>query len=381
MKTYSGESVGIGHPDKVCDQVSDLVLDIVREKDKRAKLAIECFLTPGELVIGGEMSADYTVDLFAIRERVHAYLHSIGLSSTAAGFNAFVDAVQVNITPQSSEIRNAVFTDDKLTGAGDQGIVYGYACDETKELMPLVAKVSHDVTWLLNTLRNTISWLHPDCKALVTIEQRGTQQRIKSILASVHHSADIDVKQVRDVIASQIYTVIGDNFDVIVNPAGAWTVGCAAADTGLTGRKIIVDTYCGAARHGGGAFSGKDPSKVDRSGAYYARWVSKHVVSAGLAKRCEIQVGYGISLSEPFNVTIDTHGTGYIPDHIIAKRVNDLFDFTPGNITEQLGLYDFVGYVDTACYGHFGRREFPWEQVDAELLSELESARYYRWII
>lgn len=379
MKIYSGESVGCGHPDKVCDIISDTVLDYVREHDKHAALAIECFLTPGRLIVGGELGTDADINRAKIRAVVVRELDKIGLNHKAAGFDCFRDAVDIEITQQSSEIRNAVFRDDKI-GAGDQGIVYGYACIETPIGMPLVAYTAHKIVRMLNSSRVEFGWLYPDCKTLVTISDRYGQQKVRSVLVSAHHSAEVDLNEVRWVISELVKREVGQNVDVIVNPAGRWTVGCAAADTGLTGRKIIVDTYCGAARHGGGAFSGKDPSKVDRSGAYYARWVAKHIVKAGLATRCEIQVGYGISLSEPFNVTIDTQGSGVIPDGVIANRVSELFDFTPDNIIHQLGLLDFTDYTATACYGHFGVMQRPWEKLDDNLVGELELARHYRWI-
>lgn len=380
MTTISGESVGCGHPDKVCDQISDTVMDYIRTKDRHARTAVECFLTPRRLIVGGEVGTDQEINNDELRYEIHHKLDSIGLNHRARGFSCWQDDILIELTQQSQEIYRSVFKKNRI-GAGDQGIVYGYACNDTDAYMPAQAALAHRIVREINTRSKEAGWeyLYPDCKTLVTLTTKGSHTIINRVLVSVHHSKHVKLETVCRYVEEIVRPLVGAGTDIIVNPAGEWTVGCADADAGLTGRKIIVDTYCGAARHGGGAFSGKDPSKVDRSGAYYARWVAKHVVAANIATRCEIQVGYGISMTEPFNVTVDTFGTGRIPDGVLQSRICSLFDFSPGNIIEQLGLLGDFSYAETACYGHFGHFGYPWEMLEDELLGDLEISQFGRW--
>ena len=379
---FTSESVTEGHPDKIADQISDAVLDAILEKDTSGRVACETLVTTGLAVIAGEITTSTYVDIPAI---VRGTLKGIGYTDATYGIDADTCAVMTTIDQQSPDIAQGVDTG----GAGDQGMMFGYATDENEALMPTPILLAHRLTERLAEVRKTgkLAWVRPDGKSQVTVEYDGDRPvRVDTVVISTQHSPDVSGEQIREEILERVITPVMPEglFDreqctVHINPTGRFVIGGPHGDAGLTGRKIIVDTYGGMGRHGGGAFSGKDPTKVDRSGAYAARWAAKNVVAAGLAKRCEIQLAYAIGVAEPVSVRVDTFGTGAVEDSRISSAVREVFDFRPGAIIEQLDLRSPI-FRPTAAYGHFGRvssrqrvdgREvtlFPWEateQVDA----------------
>jgi len=374
---FTSESVTEGHPDKIADQISDAVLDAIIAKDPAARVACETFVTTGMAVVGGEITTETYVH---IPDIVRGTVEAIGYTDASYGFDAETCAVLTSIDRQSPDIKQGVDTG----GAGDQGMMFGFATDETKELMPLPIQLAHALTHRLAEVRKSgkLPWLRPDGKSQVTIEYQGDRpKRVHTVVVSTQHAPTIGHEELRaEVIEHVIKPVVseyvaGEKPIYHINPTGRFVVGGPQGDAGLTGRKIIVDTYGGFARHGGGAFSGKDPSKVDRSGAYAARWVAKNVVAAGLARRCEVQVAYAIGVREPVSLLVDTFGTGTVPDDALERAVREQFDLVPRAIIEALDLRKPL-YKATAAYGHFGRKPvrasveetevelFTWERTD-----------------
>lgn len=383
---FTSESVTEGHPDKIADQISDAVLDAILAEDPTGRVACETLVTTGLAVVAGEITTHTYVE---IPDLVRGTLRSIGYTDASYGIDGDTCAVITTIDRQSPDIAQGVDTG----GAGDQGMMFGYASDENDALMPMPILLAHRLTHRLAQARKSgeIPWLRPDGKAQVTIEYDGDRPvRVDTVVVSTQHSADATQEQIRDAIINQVIVpeLPAELYDAQrcafhVNPTGRFVIGGPHGDAGLTGRKIIVDTYGGMGRHGGGAFSGKDPSKVDRSAAYAARWAAKHVVAAGLARRCEIQLAYAIGVAEPVSVRVDTFGTGEIADEQIVSAVGEVFDFRPRVLIEQLGLAQPI-YRPTAAYGHFGRPSetirvhgsevtlFPWERLDR--VDDLRSA-------
>jgi S-adenosylmethionine synthetase len=380
---FTSESVTEGHPDKLCDQVSDAILDAFLTHDPRARVAVETATTTGLIVVLGEVT--YEKGYIPIEEIVRETVKGIGYTDTTFGFDADTCGVMVAIHGQSPDIAQGVdraletrgaMTDEEVAtiGAGDQGMMFGFACNETPELMPLPIALAHRIGRRLSKLRKNgdLPYLRPDGKSQVTIEYaHGRPMRIDTVLVSNQHAPEVSQEQIReDVIEDVINAVVpGELMDertkYFVNPTGRFVVGGPMGDSGLTGRKIIVDTYGGMARHGGGAFSGKDPTKVDRSAAYAARWVAKNVVAAGLAERFELQVAYAIGVSYPLSVSIETFGTHKVPEETILKLIGEHFDLRPGAIIRDLELRRPI-FRPTAAYGHFGRDDvdLPWERTD-----------------
>ncbi len=388
-RLYTSESVTEGHPDKIADQVSDAILDAMIKGDQRSRVAVETLITTGQVHVAGEVTTDTYVDIAAlVREKVL----DIGYDSSAKGFDGASCGVSVSIGSQSPDIAQGVDdawehrvgkdTPDPLDrqGAGDQGLMFGYACDDTPELMPLPIALAHRLARRLAAVRKdgTVPYLRPDGKTQATIEYvDGKPARLDTIVVSSQHAPDIDLESllapdIKEYVAGPGLADLGleyEDYRLLVNPTGRFEIGGPMGDAGLTGRKIIVDTYGGMARHGGGAFSGKDPSKVDRSAAYAMRWVAKTVVAAGLARRCEASVAYAIGKAQPVGMFIDTFGTGALPDEAIQKAALDVFDLRPAALVADLELLRPI-YAQTAAYGHFGREEldFTWEstsRVDA----------------
>ncbi len=378
---FTSESVTEGHPDKVCDQISDAVLDAMLEGDKMSRVACETFASTGIITIMGEVTTNANVDIEKIARQV---VCSIGYDSDDACFNGNTCKVNIMLDKQSPDIAMGVDNslelkdgnDDALNqfGAGDQGMMYGYACDETEELMPMTTALAHKMAKRLTEVRKSgeLPYLRPDGKTQITIEyEDDIPIRLDTVVLSTQHSADIDLQILRKEILEKVIKPIipekfkNDDFKVFINPTGRFVVGGPMGDTGLTGRKIIVDTYGGVARHGGGAFSGKDPTKVDRSAAYAARYVAKNIVASGLAKRCEIQLAYAIGVATPVSVMVDTFGTGKYSDEEIAAAVNKVFDLRPAAIINGLKLRT-TKYQPLAAYGHMGRSDLdlPWEKCD-----------------
>jgi len=372
QKLLTSESVTEGHPDKVCDQISDSVLDAIIAQDPGARVACETAITNGLVLVMGEITTTAYVDIPGI---VRETVRGIGYTSSEIGFDADTCGVITSISEQSPDISMGVTKQDPLlTGAGDQGMMIGFACSETPELMPLTISLAHRLTRRLAEARKSgeLSWLRPDGKSQVTIEydEHWKPIRAEAVVISTQHDPDVDHETiVTDVRAHIIDTIVSsklidDATKIYVNPTGRFVVGGPRGDAGLTGRKIIVDSYGGIARHGGGAFSGKDPTKVDRSGAYAARWVAKNIVAAGLASRCEIMLSYAIGIAEPTSLGIETFGTGKVSNERILAAVRKHFDLRPGAIIEDLRLRRPI-YRATASYGHFGRSDLdaPWEDT------------------
>ena len=365
---FTSESVTEGHPDKVADQISDAVLDAVMEKDPHGRVACETFVTTGLALVGGEITTDCYVDIPQI---VRSVIKDIGYTDARYGFDYLTCAVLTTIDQQSPDIALGV----DRAGAGDQGIMFGYAVDETPELMPMPIMLSHKLAMRLAEARkkNILPWLRPDGKTQVTVRyDDDVPVEVTAIVVSAQHEPDVSYEQIReDIIREVIRPVVPAellNEDKVVyhiNPTGRFVIGGPQGDTGLTGRKVIVDTYGGLARNGGGCFSGKDPTKVDRSASYAARWVAKNIVAAGLAKRCEIQLAYAIGVADPVSINVETYGTGVMPDGEIEKLVLKNFDLSPAGIIEALDLRRPI-YRKTAVYGHFGRelKEFTWEATN-----------------
>ena len=371
---FTSESVSMGHPDKMCDQISDVVLDEMLAQDRHSRVACETLTTTGLVILAGEITSDAQVEVADVARDV---VREIGYTDSAMGFDATTCAVQVALGRQSADISQGVSEGEGLhkeQGAGDQGMMFGFACDETPELMPAPIRLAHRLIEAHrgNFESGEIDYLRPDAKSQVTIEYRdGRPSFIPAVVVSTQHDPDVSYDVLRrDVIEKIILPTLPSEWlsdDTIfhVNPTGRFVVGGPMGDAGLTGRKIIVDTYGGMGRHGGGAFSGKDPSKVDRSAAYAARWVAKNLVAAGLATRCEVQLAYAIGVAEPVSVRVDSFGTGSLEAGALERLIRKHFDLTPRGIIESLDLLRPI-YRATAYHGHFGREDagFPWERVD-----------------
>ncbi len=367
-KLFTSESVTEGHPDKIADQISDAILDDVMKQDPKGRVACETFVTTGLALVGGEITTECYVDVPTI---VREVIKDIGYTDAAYGFDYLTCSVLTSIDQQSPDIAMGVDRD----GAGDQGMMFGFAVEETPELMPLPIQLAQRLTKRLAAVRKSgeIPYLRPDGKAQVTVQYEDAKPvLVDTIVVSTQHNPDVTKEQIcKDVIAKVIEPVVpSELYDSSrvrfhINPTGRFVIGGPLGDAGLTGRKIIVDTYGGYARHGGGAFSGKDPSKVDRSAAYAARWVAKNVVAAGLAKKCEVQIAYAIGVAEPVSIMVDTFGTSVLPNEEIQRRIKNVFDLRPAAIIEALQLRRPV-YRNTAAYGHFGRNGggFTWEETN-----------------
>jgi S-adenosylmethionine synthetase len=366
---FSSESVTEGHPDKVADQISDAVLDAIIKDDPRGRVACECLVTTGLVFIAGEITTECYVEMPKIARET---IKEIGYNDSAMGFDWETCAIMTSIDQQSPDIARGVNGEEQ--GAGDQGLMVGYACNETPELMPMPIAFAHSLTKRLAYVRknNILDFLRPDGKSQVTIQYiDGKPKRVDCVVIAAQHTPDVKTEVLREGIIEQVIkNVIPEglrdkNTKYYINTTGKFVTGGPLADCGMTGRKIIVDTYGGQGRHGGGAFSGKDPSKVDRSSSYMARHVAKNIVAAGLADICEIQIAYTIGKAEPVSVMLDTRGTGKIPPDKLAKIVNEIFDFRPARIIQYLDLLRPI-YKKTACYGHFGRSEpeFTWERIN-----------------
>lgn len=389
-RLFTSESVTEGHPDKICDQISDSILDAILSKDPNARVACETSVTTGLVLVAGEITTNTYVD---IQKLVRETIREIGYDRAKFGFDADTCGVITAIGEQSADIalgvdqaleaREGKMTDEEIEaiGAGDQGLMFGFACNETPELMPLPISMAHQLARRLTEVRKdgTLSYLRPDGKTQVTVEYDGDKPvRIDTIVISTQHAPETTLEQIKNDLMELVIKpvvpaeLLDGETKYFINPTGRFVIGGPQGDAGLTGRKIIVDTYGGYARHGGGAFSGKDPTKVDRSGAYAARYVAKNIVAAGLADKCEVQVAYAIGVAQPVSIAVDTFGTGTVSEEDLVKLVRKHFDLRPAGIIKQLDLRRPI-YKQTAAYGHFGRNDLnvPWEQTDkAEALKQ-----------
>jgi S-adenosylmethionine synthetase len=387
---FSSESVTEGHPDKMADQISDAILDTILADDPKGRVACETLVTTGMVVVAGEITTTVKVN---VPEVVRQAVESIGYVDGSHGFDFKTCAVLAALDPQSPDIAMGVDTG----GAGDQGLMFGYACDETAELMPLPIMLAHGLTRQLAAVRRQgqLTWLRPDGKSQVAVEYVDSKPiGVRAVVVATQHAPDVEKAELEEAVRACVINPVLDRYSlessgakIYINPTGRFVVGGPQGDAGLTGRKIIVDTYGGAARHGGGAFSGKDPSKVDRSASYAARWVAKNIVAAQLARRCEVQLAYAIGVAEPISVMVDTYGTGTVSDEALEQAVRDVFDLTPKGIVQSLDLLNPI-YRATAAYGHFGRapeeaevlgrrvKLFTWEDPNrsAELRDAVRSA-------
>lgn len=380
---FTSESVTEGHPDKLCDQISDAVLDAILEKDKNAHVACEVTATTGMIHVMGEISTSCYVDIAAITRDV---ITSIGYDNISAGFNGKTCAVVTSIDAQSPdiamgvnkslELKEDICNNDKNDhiGAGDQGLMFGYACNETPELMPLPISLAHKLAKRLALVRKNraLSYLRPDGKTQVTVEYDGDKpNRVDSVVVSAQHNELVKIAQIKDDIKAEVIfpvisaNLIDENTKFFINPTGRFVIGGPVGDTGLTGRKVIIDTYGGYSRHGGGAFSGKDPTKMDRSAAYAARHIAKNIVAAQVAAKCEVQIAYAIGVARPLSIMIDTFGTAKVPEEQIEKAVEEIFDLRPAAIIESLKLREPI-YRPLSAYGHMGREDLnvAWEKLD-----------------
>ena len=382
-RIFTSESVTEGHPDKVCDQISDGILDAILTQDPMARVACECIATTGMALVMGEMTYQGHVDIPAVARQIIA---DIGYTNPAYGFDANTCAILTNIDQQSPDIAmgvNSAYEDSSETGAGDQGMMFGFACDETPELMPAPIALAHQLARQLTALRKSgaLPWLRPDGKSQVSVEygDDGAVRRIDTVVVSTQHDPDIAIGDLREAIVEQLIrptlpaSLLDGQTKFYVNPTGRFVVGGPQGDSGLTGRKIIVDTYGGYAAHGGGCFSGKDPTKVDRSAAYMARHIAKNLVAAGLCRKCQIELAYAIGVAHPVSVLVDSYGTGVVSDEQLAALVGRCFDLRPAAIIRYLDLRRPI-YRATAAYGHFGRTDLdlPWERLNR--VDELKAA-------
>ena len=375
-RIFTSESVTEGHPDKVCDQISDGVLDAIFAKDPNARVACECAATTGMVLVMGEISTNCYVDIPKVARET---ICRIGYDRPNAGFDGHSCAVLTAIDEQSGDIAmgvNSSYDEADTLGAGDQGMMFGFACDETPELMPAPITFAHKLTRRLAAERKNgaLPWLRPDGKSQVSVQydENGAVERIDTVVVSTQHAADIEIKDLREAVIEEIIKptlpeqLLDKDTKFYVNPTGRFVIGGPVGDSGLTGRKIIVDTYGGYAAHGGGAFSGKDPTKVDRSAAYMARYVAKNLVAAGLAKKCQIELAYAIGVAHPVSVLVESYGTGKLSDTALSELVQRCFDLRPASIIKTLDLRRPI-YQQVAAYGHFGRSDLdlPWEKTDA----------------
>ena len=381
-RIFTSESVTEGHPDKVCDQISDGVLDAILEKDPMARVACECATTTGLVLVMGEITTNCYVDIAGIARKT---IEDIGYNNAECGFDGRSCAVLTAIDKQSEDIAMGVdssYDDAAQTGAGDQGMMFGYACRETKELMPAPISYAHNLTRALSQCRRkgTLGWLRPDGKSQVSVEYApdGSVARIDTVVVSTQHAPDVSIEELREGVIEEVIKpnlparLLDADTRFLVNPTGRFVIGGPVGDSGLTGRKIIVDTYGGYAAHGGGAFSGKDPTKVDRSAAYMARYIAKNIVAAGLADKCQIELAYAIGVAQPVSVLVESFGTGRLPDAELGMLVRKCFDLRPAEIIRKLDLRRPI-YRQVAAFGHFGRTDLdlPWEKLDStELLQK-----------
>lgn len=371
---FTSESVSAGHPDKVADQISDAILDAYLSQDPHAKVACECLITTGLLVIAGEVTSTAKVDHLNIAQKV---LDGIGYNNDAVGFNWHTAEIRSVMHTQSPEIFSSVVDG----GAGDQGIMFGHACNDTPELMPLAITLSHEIVRKLHQLReqNILPWLRPDAKSQVTVTyDHAGPVSVDKVVVSTQHSEDISQADLHAAVINHVLEPILADWikikqpEYLINPSGSFIIGGPHGDTGLTGRKIVVDTYGGSCPHGGGAFSGKDPSKVDRSAAYAARYIAKHLVASGVATKCNVQLSYAIGVSQPTSIHIDSFGTHRVDLDVLVSAIYDLFPVQPHAIVEAFGLRRPI-YQPTASYGHFGNVKYPWEWLDPKKIKALQA--------
>ena len=366
MKNYifTSESVTEGHPDKVCDSISDSILDACLEQDRESRVAVETFLSKNKVIIAGQITTKAQIDIENIARQT---IKEIGYDNESTDMDYRTCQVEINVTKQSPDIALGVDTG----GAGDQGIMFGYACDETEEYMPYTIAMAHKLSYQLTKMRKTgeIPYLRPDGKTQVSVEYENNKpKRIEAILLSTQHKAEIEMETLRKDVKEKVIDkiiptkMLDQNTKIYINPTGRFVIGGPLGDTGLTGRKIIVDTYGGYAKHGGGAFSGKDATKVDRTASYMLRHVAKNIVANGYANKCEIQVSYGIGIEKPISMCIDTFGTGKKTDEELLKIIQEKFDLTPKGMIDYLNLKEPI-YKKTTNYGHFGKKDLPWEKI------------------